>query len=60
MLAPALLRVPMDAPALLRVPVDGVALLRVGALKREELLMLLPLRMLLPALVLALAFVRIS
>ena len=67
MLAPALLRVPIDAPALLRVPIDAPALVRVlmllllrvgiegvevvvvrvAPLKREELLMLLPLRMLL-------------
>jgi hypothetical protein len=56
MLAPGLVRVPM-----LLLPRDGmvgavVVVLRVAPLKREELLMLLPLRMLLPALTL----VRIS
>jgi hypothetical protein len=68
MLAPALLRVPILVLELVRVPMlllprEGrvgavVVVLRVAPLKREELLMLLPLRMLLPAL--APTLVRIS
>ena len=68
MLAPELLRVPILVLELVRVPMlllprEGrvgavVVVLRVAPLKREELLMLLPLRMLLPAL--APTLVRIS
>jgi hypothetical protein len=68
MLAPALLRVPILVLELVREPMlllprEGrvgavVVVLRVAPLKREELLMLLPLRMLLPAL--APTLVRIS
>ena len=55
-LAPAPLRVGILVPTLLRVGIEGVdvVVVRVVPLKREELLMLLPLRILFPALALTL------